>query len=39
MILKNKKLFFSCVYIKWLRMYENNGIEVITDNIKTLWLN
>ena len=41
--IKNKKIiFFLCIY-KMVNitkeMYENNGIEVITDNLNTLWLN
>ena len=41
--IKNKKIiFFVCIY-KMVNitkeMYENNGIEVITDNLNTLWLN
>ena len=40
---KNKKIvFFLCIY-KMVNitkeMYENNGIEVITDNLNILWLN
>ena len=31
-----KKLFFSCVCIKW---FENNDIEVIIDSVNALWLN
>ena len=37
-----KKFFFLCMY-KMVNitkeMYENNGIEVITDNLNTFWLN
>ena len=40
---KNKKNIFFLVYIKMVNitkeMYENNGIEVIKDNLNTLWLN
>ena len=41
--IKNKKIiFFLCIY-KMVNitkeMYENNGIEIITDNLNTLWLN
>ena len=41
--IKNKKvIFFSCIY-KMVNitkeMYENNSIEVIPDNLNTLWLN
>ena len=41
-IKKQKIIFFLCIY-KMVNitkeMYENNGIEVITDNLNTLWLN
>ena len=41
--IKNKNIiFFLCIY-KMVNitkeMYEINGIEVITDNLNTLWLN
>ena len=39
-----KKLFFSCVCIKWLilpkkKTLENNDVEVIVDSVNALWLN
>ena len=41
-IKKQKIIFFLCIY-KMVNitkeMYENNGIEVIKDNLNTLWLN
>ena len=41
--IKNKKnVFFLCIYKManiTKKMYENNGIEVITDNLNTLRLN
>ena len=41
--IKNKKIiFFLCIY-KMVNitkeMYKSNGIEIITDNLNTLWLN
>ena len=41
-IKKPKIIFFLCIYkIANItkEMYENNGIELITDNLNTLWLN